>query len=109
VALAVGEVMRLWAQFVTAEPQAPPLEALQALGDADVAHLPIGRPYGPLVGLLSREQVIHCLRLRPVQPGWVSSGQPPRNPRGVVRWHGMGTPAPVRQPSANSVAREMRD
>ena len=61
--------MRPWAQIITVEPQTPLLEALHAMDDADVAQMPVVRPDGTLVGLLSREQVIHYMRLRPMLPG----------------------------------------
>jgi Zn-dependent protease/predicted transcriptional regulator len=59
----VGHVMRLPEQIVTATANQPLLEMLQIMGTQNINQVPIVQD-GKLIGLLSRETVIHYLQVR---------------------------------------------
>lgn len=60
---AVRDVMKPWASLLTVTPDTPLLDALRQMDDAQVAQLPVVQDGEPL-GLLTREEVLHYLRLR---------------------------------------------
>lgn len=59
----VSEVMVPWNRLVHVNPDMELLEVLDLMDDADVAQLPVVEG-GQLVGMLSRDQVLHYIRLR---------------------------------------------
>lgn len=62
-AVTAGEVMTPAERVVTVEPGQPLLVALERMDDARVAQLPV-LAEGRLVGMLTREQVLHYVRVR---------------------------------------------
>jgi Zn-dependent protease/CBS domain-containing protein len=61
--LAVGAVMRPVDRLVTTDPDEPMVVAVRKMDEARVAQLPVTSG-GRLVGLLTREQVLHLVRAR---------------------------------------------
>lgn len=59
----VRDVMKPWAQLAHVTPQTSLLEALRMMDDLQVRQLPV-MDSGSVVGLLTREEVLHYLRLR---------------------------------------------
>lgn len=59
----VGQAMVPWDRIVRVEPNMPLLKALQIMDDARVNQLPVVLG-DEIVGMLSREQVLHYLRVR---------------------------------------------
>jgi Zn-dependent protease len=61
--VATGQAMVPWERLVTVRPNTELLEALQAMDNANVAQVPVvdGET---VVGMLSREQVLHYIRVR---------------------------------------------
>jgi Zn-dependent protease/CBS domain-containing protein len=57
------QVMIPWERLVVVEPEMTLLDALKVMDDANVAQVPVLHT-GQLVGVLSREQVLHTIRLR---------------------------------------------
>lgn len=57
------QVMRRWEDLVRVKPTTELLEALQAMDEANVAQVPVVEGEA-LVGVLSREHVLHYLRIR---------------------------------------------
>jgi Zn-dependent protease len=57
------EVMVPWERLVRIDPNMELLEALQAMDDANIAQVPVVEA-GRLIGLLSREQILHYIRTR---------------------------------------------
>ncbi|MBC7076735.1 MAG: CBS domain-containing protein [Synergistales bacterium] len=60
---AVGEVAVPWERMVRVEPGVPLLSALQVMDDANVNQVPVVMG-DRLVGMLTREQVLHYIRVR---------------------------------------------
>lgn len=56
-------VMVPWQKLVVVQPEMPLLDALKVMDDANVAQVPVLHG-GRLIGVLSREQVLHTIRLR---------------------------------------------
>ena len=61
--ITVAEAMVPWERAVWVQPQSPLLTALQTMDDASVNQLPVVEG-GRIVGVLSREQVLHYIRTR---------------------------------------------
>ncbi|HEU0003990.1 MAG TPA: site-2 protease family protein [Ktedonobacteraceae bacterium] len=59
----VGHIMRLLEQIYTATPEQPLQEVLQVMGTQGMNQIPVVED-GRLVGLLSRESIIHYLQVR---------------------------------------------
>jgi len=59
----VGQVAVPWERIVRVEPDMPLLSALQAMDDANVNQVPVVIG-DQLVGMLTREQVLHYIRVR---------------------------------------------
>jgi Zn-dependent protease len=58
-----GNVMVTWDKLVTISPKTPLLEALQIMDNANIAQIPVAEA-GRVAGMLTREQIIHYMRLR---------------------------------------------
>jgi Zn-dependent protease len=58
------QVMVPWERLLTIGVDAPLLDALKRMDDADVAQVPVTDADGRLIGSLSREQVLHYVRTR---------------------------------------------
>ncbi len=58
------QIMVPWNRLVVVNAQMDLLEALRIMGEANVAQVPVLNERGDLVGVLSREQVFHTIRLR---------------------------------------------
>jgi Zn-dependent protease/CBS domain-containing protein len=61
--VSVAEVMRPWSQLTSVQPRSELLAALQLMDDNQIGQLPV-LDGGRLIGLLTREEIIHFLRLR---------------------------------------------
>jgi len=61
--ITTGEVMLPWEKLVQVHPEMELLEALQKMDDNNIAQVPVTRN-SRLAGMLSREQVLHYIRLR---------------------------------------------
>ncbi len=61
---AVDQVMLPWEKLVTVQGQMSVLDALHVMDEANVAQVPVLGSNQEMVGVLSREQIIHSIRLR---------------------------------------------